>query len=87
MQQQEERAATTASTISALHADGYRLRIELADAKVAAVTGDGGREPDGKAELSDRSSEFLIGQARKADEQVTALQDVIRVLQEEHIAK
>nr|WP_085589376.1 lysis system i-spanin subunit Rz [Pseudomonas sp. B14(2017)] len=76
--------AQSASTIAQLHSDGIRLRIELADAKESAVTGSGRCEPDGYAELSDRSAEFLIGQARKADDQVTALQQTIRVLQEEN---
>lgn len=71
-----------AGTVSKLRADGYRLRIELADAKVCAVTGSCGSVIDGRAELSDRSSEFLIGQAKRADEQVRNLQATVRTLQQ-----
>lgn len=74
---------TASGTVAKLRSDGIRLRVELADAKVAAVTGGSGPEPDGRAELSDRSSEFLIGQAQRADEQVKALQSAIHVLQQE----
>lgn len=70
-----------AGTVAKLRADGIRLRIELADATVRAVAGDGRSEPDGKAELSDRASEFLIGQAKRADDQIEALQETVRALQ------
>ncbi|WP_165678716.1 lysis system i-spanin subunit Rz [Metapseudomonas otitidis] len=74
---------TAAGTVAQLRADGVRLRVELADARVCAVTGNCGRDPDGRAELSDRAAEFLVGQAKRADDQVKALQGVIRVLQKE----
>lgn len=70
-------------TVSQLRADGIRLRVELADAKVCAVTGDCGPDADGRAELSDRAAAFLVGQAKRADEQVKALQQAVRVLQGE----
>lgn len=72
---------TAAGTVAKLRADGIRLRIELADAKVSAVTGGGRPEPDGRAELSDRAAQFLIGQAQRADEQVKGLQRVVKTLQ------
>lgn len=72
-----------AGTISKLRADGVRLRVELADAKVCAVTGSCGPDPDGRAELSDRAAGFLVGQAKRADEQIKALQRIVRVLQGE----
>jgi uncharacterized membrane protein len=68
-------------TIAGLRTDGYRLRIELADATVCSVTGDCGPEPDGRAELHPRAAEFLVGQAQRADAQVGALQATIRQLQ------
>lgn len=76
-----KQSRTAAGVVSKLRSDGIGLRIELADAKVCAVTGRCGPDADGRAELSDRSSEFLIGQARKADEQVKALQGVVKALQ------
>lgn len=78
--------AGAASTVAQLRADGVRLRVELADARVCAVTGDCGPEPDGKAELSSRAAEFLVGQAKRADDQIESLQDVIRSLQKKEVA-
>lgn len=78
-----ENKKVAAGTVARLHADGIRLRVELADARVCAVTGSCGPHSDGRAELSDRAAEFLIGQARRADEQVEALQKVVRSLQKE----
>lgn len=75
--------AEAAGTVAKLRADGIRLRIELADATVCAVTGDCGPGADGKAELSGRAAEFLVGQAKRADDQVEALQEVVRTLQKE----
>jgi hypothetical protein len=83
--QQKLNASKTdaAGTVAKLRADGVRLRVELADARVCAVTGHCGPDSDGKAELSSRAAEFLIGQAKRADDQVEALQAVIRSLQKE----
>lgn len=83
--QQKLNASKTdaAGTVAKLRADGVRLRVELADARVCAVTGRCGPDADGKAELSSRAAEFLIGQAKRADDQVEALQAVIRSLQKE----
>lgn len=75
--------AEAAGTVAKLRADGIRLRVELADATVCAVTGNCGPEPDGRAELSSRAAEFLVGQAKRADDQVEALQEVVRTLQKE----
>lgn len=68
-------------TVSDLRAAGIRLRVQLADATVSSVTGQRGPEPDGRAELHPDASGFLIGQAKRADAQVKALQDVVRTLQ------
>ncbi len=68
-------------TIADLRSTGVRLRVELADAKVCSVTGDCGPEPNGKAELHPRASEFLVRQSQRADAQVEALQEVIKELQ------
>lgn len=80
-----ENKRAAAGTVAQLRADGYRLRIELADARVCAVTGSCGPESDGKAELSSRAAEFLVGQAKRADDQIEALQGVIRTLQKEGV--
>lgn len=67
--------------ISAVRAGTLKLRIPI---KVYATDCAGGASPagtiasgvvgDGNAELSERASEFLIGQANKADKVVAALQ-------------
>lgn len=69
------------STITQLRSDGIRLRVQLADAKVSSLRGSCGPDADGKAELHPNASRFLIGQAKRADEQVEALQAVIVTLQ------
>jgi hypothetical protein len=76
-------AAEAAGTVAKLRADGIRLRVELADATVCAVTGNCGPGADGKSELSSRAAEFLVGQAKRADDQVGALQAVVKSLQKE----
>lgn len=78
-----ENKRTAAGRVAQLRADGVRLRVELADARVCAVTGNCGPDSDGRAELSDRAAEFLVGQAQRADEQVRSLQRVVRALQKE----
>lgn len=64
-----------------LRSRNIRLRVQLADTKVTSVTGQGGPEPDGRAELHPDASRFLIGQAQRADAQVKALQATVRALQ------
>lgn len=57
-----------------------RLRVKLADSIVSSVTGSGGPELDAPAELHPDTSRFFIEQAQRADAQVTALQETVRVL-------
>lgn len=70
-------------TIDRLRADGIRLSVQLADSTVCNVTGSCGPVSNGKAELHPDTSRFLIEQAQRADEQVTALQQIVRRLQGE----
>lgn len=67
--------------IAQLRADGIRLRVQLADALVSSVTGNGGSEPNDRAELHPDASRFLVGEAKRADAQVRALQETVRKLQ------
>lgn len=67
--------------IADLRRTGIRLRVKLADATVCTVTGSCGPNTDGSAELHPEASGFLIGEAKRADAQVKALQDVVKVLQ------
>lgn len=68
-------------TVADLRAAGIRLRVQLADSTVCTVTGSCGPEPDGRAELHPEASGFLIGEAKRADAQVKALQETVRKLQ------
>lgn len=72
--------------IDRLRNDGISLSVELADARVCAITGSCGPVPNGRAKLSNNTSRFLIEQAQRADAQVSGLQGVIRKLQGGHNA-
>lgn len=74
-----------AGTVSRLTDAGITLRVRLADAKVASVLDSNRREPYVTAELHGDTSRFLIGEAQRADTQVTLLQEAIRTLQEQPI--
>lgn len=69
-------------TVDELRGSNIRLSVKLADATVASVTDSNQCRADGRAELHRETSEFLIGEAQRADAQVKALQDTIRNLQE-----
>lgn len=77
-------ATSTASanrTIDGLRGNGIRLSVALSDATVRCVTGSGRPLADGRAELRDDVSGFLIGQAQRADAQVRGLQETVKTLQ------
>jgi hypothetical protein len=57
------------------------LQVKLSDSIVSCVTSSGGLITDGRAELSEDTSRFLIEQAQRADAQVTGLQKTVRALQ------
>lgn len=76
-------SVSSAPVLADLRDRNIRLRVQLADAIVSSVTGGGGSEPDGYAELHPDASRFLVEQAQRADAQVTALQDTVRVLKGE----
>lgn len=68
-------------TVADLRSRNIGLSVALSDATVRCVTGDGRPLADGRAELRDDASQFLIGQAQRADAQVKALQGTIKTLQ------
>ena len=76
-----KKSALSQGAIDRLRANGISLSVELADARVCAVTGSCGPVPNGRAELSDNTSRFLIEQAQRAGAQVTGLQNVVKELQ------
>ncbi|WYW04300.1 Rz-like spanin [Pseudomonas phage vB_PpuP-Kompost-2] len=73
--------ASADRTIADLRGNGIRLSVALADSTVRCVTGDGRSLADGRAELREDVSQFLIGEAQRADAQVKALQGTIKTLQ------
>lgn len=75
-------ASAAARTVDELRGSNIRLSVKLADATVASVTDGNQCRADGRAELHRETSEFLIGEAQRADAQVKALQATIRNLQE-----
>lgn len=73
--------ASADRTIAGLRSDGIRLSVALSDATVKCVTADGRPLADGRAELREDVSRFLVGQAQRADAQVKGLQETIKTLQ------
>lgn len=69
-------------TVDELRGSNVRLSVRLADLTVSSVTGSNQCRADGRAELHRETSEFLVGEAQRADAQVKALQETIRNLQE-----
>ncbi|WYW04248.1 Rz-like spanin [Pseudomonas phage vB_PpuP-Kallioja] len=68
-------------TIADLRSRNIGLSVNLADATVRCVTSDGRSLADGRAELREDVSQFLIGQAQRADAQVRGLQETVKTLQ------
>jgi hypothetical protein len=79
----QNREALATRTINGLRSDGIRLSVQLADATVCSVTGDCRSVPNGRAELHQNTSRFLVEQAQRADTQVNALQQIVRRLQKD----
>lgn len=73
--------ASADRTIAGLRSDGIRLSVALSDATVKCVTADGRSLADGRAELREDVSQFLIGEAQRADAQVKGLQETIKTFQ------
>lgn len=73
--------ASADRVVADLRGRNIGLSVQLADATVRCVTGDGRPLPDGRAELRDDFASALIEQAQRADTQVRGLQKTIRALQ------
>lgn len=67
--------------VSDLRSRGIGLSVQLADATVRCVTGDGRPLSDGRAELRKETAEDLVRLARDADAQVSNLQGTVKILQ------
>lgn len=67
--------------VADLRSRGIGLSVQLADAKVRCVTGDGRPLSDGRAELREETATALVRIARDADAQVKALQGSVKILQ------
>lgn len=68
-------------TIADLRSRGIRLQVKLNDSIVSCITSDGRPVVDGRADLSEDTSRFLIEQAQRADAQVKYLQGTVKSLQ------
>lgn len=82
-QQMETLKVDTARTIDDLRKSGNKLRIRVSQCETAGQqqSGVGGPVTDGYAELSDSSSQFLIGEAQRADAWIKHLQRTVEALQ------
>ena len=88
-QQMETLKVDTARTIYDLRKSGNKLRIRVSQCETAGQqqSGVGGPVTDGYAELSDSSSQFLIGEAQRADAWIKHLQRTVEALQGRKEAK
>lgn len=68
-------------TLNDLRGRNVSLQVKLSDSIVSCVKRDGGLITDGRADLSEDTSRFLIEQAQRADAQVIGLQKTVRALQ------
>lgn len=75
-------ASSAAVLVDDLRNRNVRLSVKLADLTVASVQDSNQCRADGRAELHREAAEFLIGEAQRADAQVTALQGTIKNLQQ-----
>lgn len=72
--------ADTSSTLDGLRKSNRVLRVKVSSCETGGATS-GGRESDGTAELSEETSRFLIGESKRADAWIEALQRTVRTLQ------
>lgn len=75
-------ASSAAVLVDDLRNRNVRLSVKLADLTVASVQDSNQCRADGRAELHRETSEFLVGEAQRADAQVKALQGTIKNLQQ-----
>ena len=75
-------ASSAAVLVDDLRNRNVRLSVKLADLTVASVKDSNQCRADGRAELHRETSEFLVGEAQRADAQVKALQGTITNLQQ-----
>lgn len=88
-QRMEALKADSARTVDDLRKSGNKLRIRVAQCETAGYEQQGSGRPvfNGYAELSDESSQFLIGEAQRADEWIKHLQRTVEALQGRKEAK
>lgn len=79
--QYDKATAHAASTVADLKSRNISLSVQAADGVVCRTLGGSGPVTDGRVPLRDSDGEFLIGQSRKADITIKALQGVVRTLQ------
>lgn len=82
-QRMEALKVDTSRTVDDLRKSGNKLRIRVSQCEASGHEQSSVSGPvfDGYAELSDTSSQFLIGEAKRADEWIKHLQRTIEALQ------
>ncbi|AUV61704.1 Rz-like spanin [Pseudomonas phage Henninger] len=70
-----------AGTIADLKSRNISLSVKAADGLVCRTLGGSGPVVNGRVPLRDEDAEFLVGEAKRADLTITALQGVIKALQ------
>ncbi|ALO80007.1 Rz-like spanin [Pseudomonas phage PPPL-1] len=79
---QLDKAGTAAAgTIADLKSRNISLSVKAADGVVCRTLGGSGPVTDGRVPLRDEDAQFLVGEAKRADLTITALQGVIKTLQ------
>lgn len=76
-------ASTAAAgvVVADLKSRNISLSIQAADGVVCRTLGGSGPVINGRVPIRDEDAQFLVGEAKRADQQIAALQGVIRILQ------
>ncbi|WYW04394.1 Rz-like spanin [Pseudomonas phage vB_PpuP-Kurepalu-2] len=79
--QLDQSSSAAAATVADLKSRNISLSIQAADGLVCRTLGGSGPVVNGRIPIRDEDAQFLIGEAKRADQQITALQGVIKTLQ------
>ncbi len=79
--QLDQSSSAAAVVVADLKSRNIRLSVKAADGVVCRTLGGSGPDTDGRVPLRDEDAQFLVGEAKRADSTITALQGVIKTLQ------
>lgn len=79
--QLDKSSSSAAGVIADLKSRNISLSVKAADGVVCRTLGGSGPVTDGRVPLRDEDGEFLIGEAKRADITIHALQQTVRALQ------